>query len=62
MNSFAIFIGCGVGKKGVKGMTVIWHAMMWCIWRTRNNVIFNNGTVDVEQMVDDIKRISWQWF
>jgi hypothetical protein len=62
MYSFAVFIGCGVGKKGVKGMMIIWHAMMWCLWRVRNDVIFNNGVVDVEQLVDDIKRISWQWF
>jgi hypothetical protein len=62
LHSFAVFIGCGVGKKGRKGMMVIWHAVMWCIWRMRNDVIFNNGTVDVNQLVDDIKRISWQWF
>jgi hypothetical protein len=61
-HSFAMLTGCGVGKRGKKGMALIWHTFIWTIWRMRNNRIFNNGVIDVEEAVESIKRISWQWF
>jgi hypothetical protein len=60
--SFSLLVGCGVGKMGKKGMMLIWHALLWTIWKTRNNRIFNNGIVDAEEMLETMKRLFWQWF
>jgi hypothetical protein len=61
-HSFAIMANCGKGKRGKKGMMLIWHAFIWTVWRLRNNRIFNNGVIDAEEAVETIKRLSWQWF
>jgi hypothetical protein len=61
-DSFPLLVGCGVGKMGKKGLMIIWHALVWTIWKTRNNRIFNNGAVDNEEMLETVKRLSWQWF
>jgi hypothetical protein len=61
-HSFAMMVGCGIGKKGKKGMALIWHSLIWTVWRMRNNQIFNNGVIDVEEAVESIKRMAWQWF
>jgi hypothetical protein len=45
-----------------KGLSLIWHAFIWSIWRAKNNRIFNDGVIDLEEIFDSIKRISWQWF
>jgi hypothetical protein len=55
-------VGCGIGKKGKKGMALIWHSLIWTVWRMRNNRIFNKGVIDVEEAVESIKRMAWQWF
>jgi hypothetical protein len=44
-----------------KGVWLIWHAVIWVVWKSRNNRIFNNITIGVEEMVDQIKMLSWQW-
>jgi len=44
-----------------KGMRLIWHTTVWAIWKVRNNIIFNNGGFEVEEVVDDIIRLSWRW-
>jgi hypothetical protein len=43
------------------GYSLIWHAMVWMIWSSRNNVIFSNGGISPEEVVDAIKLISWRW-
>jgi hypothetical protein len=57
-----MFAGFGAGKKGRKGMMLLWHAYIWTVWGMRNNKVFNNGIVDVDEAVESIKRVSWQWF
>jgi hypothetical protein len=44
-----------------RGMKIIWHAVIWVIWNCRNNIIFNNVGVDVEDAVENIKLLSWKW-
>ena len=48
-------------KELKRGMRLIWHTVVWVIWSVRNNVIFNNGVIDVGEEVEDIKRLSWRW-
>jgi hypothetical protein len=38
-------------------MRLIWHTVMWAIWSATNNVIFNNGGIEVEDVVEDIKNV-----
>ncbi|CAK8542939.1 unnamed protein product [Lathyrus sativus] len=39
----------------------IWFISCWSVWRDRNNTFFRNETIDVEDIVIDIKVISWNW-
>jgi hypothetical protein len=32
------------------------------IWKERNDRIFNNGGVVIDETVDRIKAVSWEWF
>jgi hypothetical protein len=61
-HSFSMLVGCGTGKIRKKGLSLIWHAFIWSIWRARNNRIFNDGVIDPEEIFDSIKRILWLWF
>ncbi|MCI50500.1 hypothetical protein A2U01_0071744, partial [Trifolium medium] len=35
---------------------------MWVVWKRRNDSVFNNVIVTVEEIVEQIKVVSWQWF
>jgi hypothetical protein len=48
-------------KRLKKGFWLIWHATIWTIWKERNARIFNNKVKEVEELVDEIKAISWFW-
>jgi hypothetical protein len=61
-HSFVMLVGCGINKSRKKGLRLIWHAFIWTIWRARNNRIFNSCVIDLLEILDNIKRISWQWF
>jgi hypothetical protein len=60
--SFASFVGNGSSKKRKKGLAVIWHALIWVIWKVRNDRIFNNKLLSVEEVVDMVKVTAWRWF
>jgi hypothetical protein len=60
--SLEMLIGYAKGKRQKEGLVLIWISFMWVIWKVRNDRIFNNGEVNVEDMVDQIKVLSWQWF
>jgi len=44
-----------------RGVWLIWHAVVWVVWKSRNNWIFNNHIIGAEEMVDQIKVLSWHW-
>jgi hypothetical protein len=60
--SYAVLVGCGSNKNRRKGLSVIWLAYMWAVWKARNNCVFNNVELDVPTVVDMIQRMSWNWF
>jgi hypothetical protein len=47
-------------KKLHKGVVMIWQAVVWVIWKTKNDDIFVLKSHDIQEMVEKIKRVSWQ--
>lgn len=39
----------------------MWHATIWVLWKGRNNRIFNDGVEFVDDLVEEIKVLSWRW-
>jgi hypothetical protein len=48
-------------KKSRKGLLVIWNAVIWIVWKMRNGRIFNNVISGIDEMVEQVKVISWHW-
>lgn len=44
-----------------KAFWLVWHASLWMIWKERNAWIFNNHLKCVEEVVDEVKAVSWYW-
>lgn len=51
----------GLRKESKKGMRIIWHTSLWVIWKMKNNIVFNNEGFEVEEVVDEVKMLSWRW-
>jgi hypothetical protein len=49
------FLGPGLVRKNKLLWLLIWHATVWFIWDSRNNLIFTTGTVFVDSLVDKVK-------
>jgi hypothetical protein len=60
--SLAMFVGCAKNKAIREGLALVWNAVAWVIWKSRNARIFNNKTTTVEEMVDQVQLLSWRWF
>jgi hypothetical protein len=48
-------------KRIRKGFRLVWHTVIWSIWRARNNFIFNNVVTAPLDLVEEIKVLSWRW-
>jgi hypothetical protein len=44
-----------------KAFSLIWHATIWMIWKERNARIFKNQARNFDEVVDDVKAVSWFW-
>ncbi|XP_045792042.1 uncharacterized protein LOC123886801 [Trifolium pratense] len=60
--SFAMWATCVNSKKQKAGMRLIWSAFMWILWKRRNDCVFNNTATAVEEVLEQVKVLSWQWF
>jgi hypothetical protein len=64
-SNISVLFDCFVAAAGTRqarvGFSLIWHATVWMIWRSRNNIIFSNGVLDPEEVVDAIKLAAWKW-
>jgi hypothetical protein len=60
--SYVMLVGSGTDKKRRKSYSLVWLAYIWVMWKTRNDLIFNNKAATVEEVVDFIQRTSWQWY
>lgn len=61
-NHFLQFADVLKGKKHRRGRHIIWMAVVWVLWLTRNDVIFKQQQVDLIDVVAKIKIFSWNWF
>jgi len=59
---FQAFTSIGRGKRVRLGLFLVWHAVIWTIWTSRNNLIFSSGTPSEEPVVDRVKLLAWKWF
>jgi hypothetical protein len=59
---FESFFGMGVGRRVRLGMVLMWHAVVWSIWTSRNDIIFAGGSSTIDNLVDKVKFSSWKWF
>jgi hypothetical protein len=48
-------------KHALKGVILIWHAVIWVLWRTRNERIFRGTVVWLEEIFYRIQVVSWKW-
>jgi hypothetical protein len=62
INHFLSFGGIFSGKKTKKFRYIIWLAATWCIWRTRNNILFRGDHINIISLVNQIVYIAWLWF
>jgi hypothetical protein len=62
VSSLAVLLNCVKAKNQRRGLCFIWNVYMWVLWRCRNDSIFNNVTVSAEDVIDQIKLLSWKWF
>jgi hypothetical protein len=49
------------GRNGQKGVILVWHVVVWTLWRTRNERISLDKVVAVVEIVDRIKNCCWKW-
>ncbi|MCH90423.1 putative ribonuclease H protein, partial [Trifolium medium] len=40
------------------GMILVWHAVVWTIWTSRNDIIFAGGSSTIDTLVDKVKHSS----
>nr|KYP66064.1 Putative ribonuclease H protein At1g65750 family [Cajanus cajan] len=48
-------------KKQGRIFTTIWISVIWSLWLLRNRIIFNDGVLDIMEIVEAIKYRSWKW-
>jgi hypothetical protein len=60
--SYASFVGNGLSRRHRKGLSVVWLAFIWVVWKARNDRVFNNIVIEVPTAFDLIQRLSWKWF
>ncbi|KAK2405812.1 hypothetical protein QL285_041620 [Trifolium repens] len=61
MTLFDCFCASVYKKKSKRGFLLVWHTVVWSIWRARNNAIFNGIVIEPMELVEEIKVLSWRW-
>nr|ABN08460.1 hypothetical protein MtrDRAFT_AC157472g2v2 [Medicago truncatula] len=55
---FQAFTGLGGGRKVRLCLLLVWHAVIWTIWASRNDLIFAGGLLREEPVVDRVKILA----
>nr|KYP32205.1 Putative ribonuclease H protein At1g65750 family [Cajanus cajan] len=51
----------GIYEKHSQLLQVVWVSIIWSLWLHRNVIIFQQGTIDAKEVLDNIKLRSWKW-
>ena len=60
-NLFVHWECLGAGEGNIKIQKGRWLVTLWVLWKVRNDIIFNNKTYMVEEVVEEIKVLTWRW-
>jgi hypothetical protein len=61
--SYSEMVGSCRNKRIRKGFSIICLALVWVIWKIRNERAFNNNVGPVvAKALDQIQRLSWLWY
>jgi hypothetical protein len=54
---------CGreTNKNVLKGLRLIWLSTIWVLWKGRNDKNFKGSTFEVDDLVEEVKVLSWRW-
>ena len=58
---FACWSETCISRRILKALWLIWHAAIWIIWKERNARFFTNQAKSIDEVVDEIKEMSWCW-
>jgi len=53
--------GCDRNKKIQRGLWLFWHMTIWVLWKAWNDKTFNDVNWEAEEIVEEIKVVSWWW-
>lgn len=53
--------GRETNKSLLKGLWLIWLTTLWVLWKARNDKIFKGISHEVDELVEEIKVLSWRW-
>lgn len=48
-------------RKSKKLASIFWTALVWEIWNSRNEFVFNGKVFDVQRVLKDFKARVWSW-
>jgi len=48
-------------KKGNKLWKGVWVSIIWCIWKHRNGILFNQAKMDTSEIFSLVQVQSWTW-
>ncbi len=60
-NHFDQFFCLCFNKEGNKLWKSLWISVIWCIWKHRNRVIFNQAKSDADEIFTLAQVQSWAW-
>jgi hypothetical protein len=49
------------GRRPLKGIMMVWQAIIWTIWRARNDKFFSDKSIHFEEVLDKLKCMAWKW-
>ena len=61
INHFEQFSCRCFNKEGNRLWKSLWVSIVWCIWKHRNRVIFNQAKIDAEEIFTMAQVQSWVW-
>lgn len=50
------------GPSKFRGWLMIWHVVVWLIWKTRNDMVFLEKLASSKNMKDMTVLLAWNWY